>query len=146
MLTTLIHKPENLPSNIGEDGIPILSPRLYRSCAFDFPMTNTIQGVIDELNLKCYVEDAVQVMPEQIAVKARVDDSMYSASWIDAMFREGVHNMSSKIWKVSKYNGQVTSADADSILYKNTKKYHMTDFLEDSDEKNYIVYIIDMLA
>lgn len=145
MLTTIIHKPENLPSNIGEDGLPILSPRLHRSCAFDIPMNNTIQGVIDELNLKCYVDDAVQVTPEQIAVKARVD-STCSASWIDAMFREGVHNMSSKIWKVSKYNGRVTSADADSILYKNMKKYHMTDFLEDPAEKNYVVYIIDMTA
>lgn len=140
MLTTLIHKPEILPHNIGDDGIPLLSPRLYRSWAVDFPITNTIGGVIQHLNQQCYVNYAVQISPEQIAVKTIVDNT-YSASWIDAMFREGVHNMSPKIWRVSKYNGPIIKSDADFILYKNMANHHMTEV----DEKYNIIYIIDIM-
>ena len=144
MMEILIHKIECLPSNIDADGFPTLSPRLYRTCAFGLPDSNTISGIISHLNMKCYVDDVVELQPGKIAVKTRISD-MYSTILLDKLFREGVHTMSEKIWKVSKYKQQMTSIAADYILH-NMSHYHMTDFVGDPDDKSYVVFIIDMLA
>ena len=144
-METLIHKLECLPSNIDADGFPIRSPRLYRTCTFGLPDSNTIQGVISHLNMKCYVDDAVEIHPGRIAVKTRISD-MYSAILLDKLFREGVHTMSEKIWKVSKYKQQMNSIVADYILYNNMSHYHMTDFLGDTNDKRCVVFIIEMLT
>jgi hypothetical protein len=144
-METLIHKIECLPSNIDGLGFPILSPRLYRTCSFGLPDSDTIQGVIFHLNMKCYVEDAIEIHPGQIAVKTRISDT-YSTLLLDKLFREGAHTMSGKIWKVSKYKHLMTSVTADYILYNNMSQCHMTDFLEDPDDKSCVVFIIEMLT
>ena len=144
-METLIHKLEYLQSNIDANGMPILTPRLYRTCAFGLPDSNTLSGVISHLNIKCYVEDAIELQPGKIAVKTRISDT-YSAILLDKLFREGVHTMSEKIWKVSKYKQRMTSVEADYILYSNMSHYHMTNFLGDPDDKNCVVFIIDMFA
>ena len=143
-METLIHKVECHPSNIDDRGFPILSPRLYRTCAFGLPDSNTMSGIISHLNMKCYIDDAIEIQPGRIAVKTRISDT-YSTILLDKLFREGVHTMSEKIWKVSKYKKRMTSVEADYILYNNTSHYHMTDFLGDPDDKRYIVFIIEVL-
>ena len=144
MMEILIHKIECLPSNIDGNGLPVLSPRLYRTCAFGLPESDTMSGVISHLNMKCYVDDAIEIQPGRIAVKTRISNT-YSSILLDKLFREGAHTMSAKIWKVSKYKHRMTSVAADYILYNDTSRYHMTDFLGDPDDKNCVVFIIDML-
>jgi hypothetical protein len=143
-METLIHKPECLPSNIDANGFPILSPRLYRTYNIGLPESNTTYGVVNHLNSLSYVDDVVEIQTGKIAVKACISDR-YSVVLLDKLFREGVHTMSEKIWKVSKYIDAMTSVAADYILYETIKYYHITDFLGDHAVKNYIVYLIDIV-
>ena len=136
MTTVLIHKPEILSLNIGSDGIPILSPRLYRTYAIGLPLSNTISGVIDHLNTLLFVESATQINGLKIAVKTKLTNT-YELHTLNKLFTEGVHTLYSKIWRVTKYDSPMTSAEADRIL---CQKSACAD-----DEPLYIVYVIDVL-
>lgn len=141
MFRQIIYKPENHPSNIGDDGIPILSPRLRRTINIGLPKTNTIQGVIDHLSKFCFIEASL-MCPGRISIKARFSaietDNSSSISHIDMMFRDGVHTLSNKIWIVSKHDTMMTSAEADVILNRTGNELSNTVI-------EYMVYIIDML-
>jgi hypothetical protein len=144
-METLIYKPECLPSNIDVNGFPIRSPRLYRTYNIGLPESNTVSGILNHLNSLSYVDDAVEIQTGKIAVKSRISD-IYSVVLLDKLFREGVHTMSEKIWKVSKYINEMTSIVSDYILYENINNYRVTDFLGDHADKNYVVYIIDIIC
>lgn len=137
-MLTILYKPDNLPSNIDANGIPILSPRLYKTCNIGKPIHNTTQGIIEHLKTCYFVENVLMLNEQQIAVKS-VSIYDYSEYLIDKLFIEGVHTLSSKIWKATKYEELLTSDNADRIL-------HQCPLLETTQsKKEFMVYVIDIL-
>ena len=144
MTSVILYKPCCHPDNIpAANEIPKVPPTLCRTLAMESKLPTDSREGIKYYLLNYSFVDAVVIKNDQIIVKVYIDKVDYVYDQIERIFKEGIHTLSSKIWRVSKYKQFMTSSGADIILKKNIcnccKFYCCLD-----SKYDYIVYVIDM--
>ena len=144
MTSVILYKPCCHPDNIpAANEIPKVPPTLCRTLAMESKLATDSREGIKYYLLNYSFVDAVVIKNDQIIVKVYIDKVDYVYDQIERIFKEGIHTLSSKIWRVSKYKQFMTSSGADIILKKNIcnccKFYCCLD-----SKYDYIVYVIDM--
>ena len=144
MTSVILYKPCCHPDNIpAANEIPKVPPTLCRTLAMESKLLTDSREGIKYYLLNYSFVDAVVIKNDQIIVKVYIDKVDYVYDQIERIFKEGIHTLSSKIWRVSKYKQFMTSSGADIILKKNIcnccKFYCCLD-----SKYDYIVYVIDM--
>jgi len=144
MTSILMFKPERHPeaNQTNELGIPIIPPTLCRTINLKKLFKNNQEGLQDYLYSYSFVKK-IKIRNNLIYVKVFVDkvDNVYDQ--IQRIFRDGIHTLSTKIWKIEQSDKFMTSLEAEKFICRDfcsTINYYIC-----CDSKyDYITYIIYM--
>lgn len=145
MSTLLLFKPCCHPSNNirPDSGVPIIPPTLCRSLNLHSRLAEDSKiGLVNYLYRYLFVKEAV-IVGDQIMVKVNVEKNYQVLNATDLLFKEGLHTLSNKIWRVSRNIELLTNGEADFYINKNLINYFKKYCCCDS-RYDYLVYVIDM--
>lgn len=144
MTSILVYRPERHPdgNKINELGIPIIPPTLCRTVNMKKLLHNNREGLKDYLNSYSFIKKII-IRNNKLYVKVFVDKVDHVHEHIQRIFRDGIHTLSNKIWKIENSIKFMTNLEAEKFInndFCSTLNYY---FCFDS-KYDYITYIIHM--
>lgn len=144
MTSILVYKPERYHDKIqtNENGIPIIPPTLCRTVRLKKLSKNNHEGLSNYLSSYSFIKK-VKIQDNQIYVKVFIDKLDHLYEPIHRIFRDGIHTLSTKIWKIEQSNKLMTHFEAEKFI--NNDFCSILNYYICCDGKyNYITYIIYM--
>ena len=120
MTSILVYKPERHPdaNQTNELGIPIIPPTLCRTINLKKLLKNDHEGLKDYLYNYSFIKK-IKIRNNKIYVKVFVDKVDHVYEHIQRIFRDGIHTLSNKIWKIENSIKFMTNREAEKFINNN---------------------------